>query len=213
MRVGILGGTFDPIHYGHLRFAEESRELFALEEVIFIPCGLPPHKEANKIGPAEKRLKMVELAVSGNSRFCVWDIEIKRPWLSYSVETIREIKERYGPGMELFFLVGYDAFQEIGTWKDYQELLSLCHFVVATRAGHGGGLPLEIEPLFCYDEKARCYLHKAGSRLYLTEITALDISSTRIREAVQGGRSIRYLVPREVEEYIKREGLYSNRVG
>src|SRR3972149_3161039 len=96
MRVGILGGTFDPVHYGHLRFAEEGRELFGLEEIIFIPCGIPPHKEAAKISPAEKRLRMVELAVAGNPRFCVWDIEIKRPWLSYSVETIKEIKEKYG---------------------------------------------------------------------------------------------------------------------
>lgn len=213
MRVGILGGTFDPVHYGHLRFAEEGRELFGLEEIIFIPCGIPPHKEATKISPAEKRLRMVELAVAGNPRFCVWDIEIKRPWLSYSVETIKEIKEKYGSSLELFFLVGFDAFQEIGTWKDYQELLSLCHFVVATRAGQAGRLPLEIEPLFCYDKNAGCYCHKGGSRLYLAEITALDISSTKIRDAVQEGRSIKYLVPREVEDYIKREGLYSNRIG
>lgn len=214
MQVGILGGTFDPIHFGHLRFAEEGRELFGLEEIIFIPCGMPPHKEANKITPAEKRLKMVELAVAGNPHFCVWDIEVKRPWLSYSVETIREIRARYSPGMELFFLVGGDAFKEIGTWKDYEELLSLCHFVVATRAGQKGRLPLEVEPLFCYDKEERVYRHKkGGTRLYLAEITALDISSTKIREAVQEGRSIKYVVPREVEDYIIRERLYTERNG
>ena len=213
MRYGILGGTFDPIHYGHLRFAEEARELFALDGVIFIPVGIPPHKDVNRISPAELRLRMVKLAIAGNPLFCTSDIEISRPEMSYSVETIKEIKGQSGEEVELYFLVGYDAFQEIGTWKDYQELLSLCHFVVATRAGQGGGLPLEVAPLFWYDEDGGRYIHTSGHALYMVEVTALDISSTKIREAVRQGRSIRYLVPPQVEELIRREDLYRNTGG
>ncbi len=212
MRLGLLGGTFDPVHYGHLRFAQESLELFSLDEVVFMPVGIPPHKETSKITPAEKRLKMVELAIQGNPRFCISDLEIRKPWMSYSVETIKEIKEEFAPGLELYFLVGCDVFEEIGTWKDYQELLSLCNFVVAARAGQASSLPLEIASAFCYHEMG-CYRHLSGTLLHYVEITALDISSTRIREAVSQGKSIRYLLPGEVENFIKREDLYTNREG
>ncbi len=208
MQLGILGGTFDPVHYGHLRFAEEARELFQLDGVIFIPVGIPPHKAASKITPAEQRLAMVELAIKGNRSLCTSDIEVKRPWMSYSVETIEEIKGQFGDGADLFFLVGYDAFKDIGTWKDHQKLLSLCHFVVARRAGQGGGLPLEVASLFCYHEAKGCYLHSSGHSLHMVQVTALDISSTQIRGAVQSGRSISYLVSPEVEEFIRRDGLY-----
>src|SRR3990172_1761553 len=105
MRLGLLGGTFDPVHYGHLRFAEESRELFSLDGVVFVPVGIPPHKDISRITPADKRLKMVELAIQGNPRFCISDLEIKKPWMSYSVETIKEIKGEFGPELELYFLV------------------------------------------------------------------------------------------------------------
>lgn len=212
MRLGILGGTFDPVHYGHLRFAEEARELFSLDGVVFVPVGIPPHKEATRIASAEQRLKMVELAIKGNHLFCVSDIEIKKPWMSYSVDTIKEIKKEFSPEVELYFLVGHDAFQEIGSWKDYQELLTLCHFVVATRAGQGGTLPLEVADLFCYDGNG-CYRYRGGTWLYQVEITTLDISSTRIRETVRQGNSVKYLVPPEVEDFIRVNGLYRNRNG
>lgn len=209
MRLGLLGGTFDPVHFGHLRFAEESLELFSLDGVIFMPVGIPPHKQASRITAAQKRLKMVELAIQGNPRLCISDLEIRKPWMSYSVETIKEIKEEFGPGLELYFLVGCDAFEDIGCWKDYQELLSLCNFVVAARAGQSLSLPLEIASAFCYHDKG-CYRHLSGTLLYYAEITALDISSTKIREAVRQGKSIRYLLPTDVEDFIKREDLYTS---
>ena len=213
MRIGIFGGTFNPIHLGHLRAAEEIRERFDLERIIFIAAAVPPHKEVESGIPGEHRMEMVRVAISGNPYFSPSDIELKRPGKSYSIGTIQFLKEQYGSDSDMFFILGMDAFLEIGTWKSFQELFSLCHFIVMTRPGFDKPfsatiLPPEIADAFVYDEGGDRFIHRDGYLIYLQGVTFLDISSTKIREEVRKGRSVRYLLPREVERYIKRHHFY-----
>jgi len=213
VRVGIFGGTFNPIHVGHLRAAEEIREQFNLKRIIFIAAAVPPHKEVEGGIPGKHRVEMVRLAISGNPHFSLSDIELKRPGKSYSIGTIQLLREQYGSDLELFFILGMDAFLEIGTWKSFQELFSLCHFIVMTRPGFDKPvsatiLPVSIADAFAYDEGENRFIHRDGYSVYLQGVTFLDISSTKIREAISKGRSIRYLIPREVERYIQRHHFY-----
>ena len=213
MRVGIFGGTFNPIHLGHLRAAEEIREQFDLKRIVFIAAATPPHKTVQGGVSGERRTEMVRLAISGNTRFSVSDIELKRPGKSYSIGTIQFFRKRYGTDLDLFFILGMDAFLEIGSWKSFQELFSLCHFIVMTRPGFDKPfspsiLPREIADDFTYDDGEKRFIHGDGYSVYLGKVTFLDISSTKIREEVSKGRSIRYLLPPEVERYIRSHHLY-----
>ncbi len=216
MRIGIFGGTFNPIHLGHLRAAEEIRERFDLETVIFIPAAVPPHKGVEGGIPGEHRMEMVRLAISNNPHFSLSDIELKRPGKSYSISTIQFFRQQYGSDSEMFFILGMDAFLEIGTWKSFQELFSLCHFVVMTRPGFDKPfsvtiLPPEIVSAFVYDEGGGRLIHRSGYSIYLQGITFLDISSTKIREEVSKGKPIRYLLPPEVERYIRQHRFYGSK--
>ncbi len=213
MRIGIFGGTFNPIHVGHLRAAEEIRERFDLKRVVFIAAAVPPHKEVEGGIPGEHRMEMVRLAISGNPHFSLSDIELKRPGKSYSIATIQFFRQKYGSDSEMFFILGMDAFLEIGTWKSFQKLFSLCHFIVMTRPGFDKPfsariLPPEIADAFVYDEGENRFVHRDGYSIYLQGVTFLDISSTRIREEISKGRSVQYLLPPEVEHYIKRHHFY-----
>jgi nicotinate-nucleotide adenylyltransferase len=213
VRIGIFGGTFNPIHLGHLRAAEEIRERFNLERVIFIAAAVPPHKEVEGGIPGEHRLEMVRLAISDNPHFVTSDIELKRPGKSYSIGTIQFFREKYGSDSEMFFILGMDAFLEIGTWKSFQELFSLCHFIVMTRPGFDKPfsarvLPPEVADTFVADEQGDRFIHRDGYFIYLQGVTFLDISSTKIREETREGRSMRYLLPPEVERYIKQHHFY-----
>ena len=209
--MGLFGGTFNPVHLGHLRGAEEIRQFFDLEEVIFIPAAIPPHKKTEGITDASHRLDMVQLALRANPCFSASDIELKRRGKSYSIDTIRYFKEIHaGP---LFFILGGDAFFEIETWRQFKELFSLCHFIVMTRPDSRRSarvldLPDSLASFFRYDPATEAWLHLSGNRLYLKEITFLDISSTKIRRWIGRGESVRYLIPGEVETYIRKEGLY-----
>lgn len=213
MRLGIMGGTFNPIHLGHLRCAEEIGEQFDLQPIIFIPSANPPHKEPSEIISASQRLKLTKLATSDNPRFLVSDIEIRRRGKSYSITTINHFRKKYGDGLNLFFILGMDAFQEITTWKDYQKLLAGCNFIITTRPRFKKKpleeiLPLSVAKLFSYDRKNRRYVHCSNSHIYFREITLLNISSTLIRDNIRENRSIRYLLPERVEEYIRKRRLY-----
>ena len=213
MRVGIFGGTFNPIHLGHLRAAEEIRERFNLQEVIFIASAVPPHKAVEGGIPGEHRMEMVRLAIAGNPHFSLSDIELKSPGKSYSIGTIQFFRQRYGSDLDLFFILGMDAFLEIGTWKSFQKLFSLCHFIVMTRPGFDKDfsvdiIPGEIADAFTYQEGENRFIHRDGYSVYVQGVTFLDISSTNIRQEIHEGRSIRYLVPREVERYIERYRFY-----
>jgi nicotinate-nucleotide adenylyltransferase len=207
----LFGGTFNPIHLGHLRGAEEIREVFNLEEVIFIPSSIPPHKVTEKVIEGKHRLEMVRLAASNNPHFSTSDIELSRPGKSYSIDTIQYFREGYQGA--LFFILGRDAFVEIETWKEFQNLFSLSHFIVMARPGSQQNtlvspLPEALVPNFRYHPEERAWIHLSGHMLYFKEISFLDISSTKIRELIEKGRSARYLIPTDVEAYIQRNGLY-----
>ncbi len=189
-----MGGTFDPIHHGHLLTAEEAAVQFGLDEVVFVPTGQPWMKEAREVSPAEHRYLMTVIATASNPRFSVSRVEIDRDGPTYTVDTLRAIGEQ-ARDAELFFVTGADAMLEILHWKDPEEVLSLAHFIAATRPGYD---------LTRFEAEARSP-HPSVSAM---NIPALAISSTDIRRRVHEGRPIRYLVPEGVKSYIEKMGLY-----
>ena len=209
MRVGIFGGTFDPIHIGHLRAAEEVGESFSLERIYFVPVFIPPHKKDQKISGVEDRLNMVRLAIKGNSFFKLSDIEVKRGGISYSMDTIKSMEKKFE---ELYYLIGIDAFSEIHTWHQYTDLFYHTNFIVMVRPSHARESGLRMFPshvrkhIKALDD--RTFEHASGKRVHLQLVTQLDISATRIRLSMGEGKSIRYLVPSQVENYIKGKELY-----
>ena len=210
-RIGLFGGTFNPVHLGHLRAAEEVRIAFRLVKVIFMVSALPPHKDPSRIAKADHRYAMTQLAIRGNPHFEVSDYEMKKPGVSYSIDTVAWMKTHY-PG-ELFFIVGLDAFRDIATWHRYDELLSLCHFVIMTRPGYHrfnleDVLPNAIVRRYTYDRRHDSYIHPSGYKIFHQSVTLMDISSTNIRELLYERRSIRYLIPLAVEDYIESHHLY-----
>ncbi len=212
MKWGILGGTFDPIHIGHLRCAEEIRELFALDRVLFIPASRPPHKDAPAVTSFAERARMVQLAIAGHPSFFFSDLEYKREGMSYSVETVSELLERHA-GLALYFIMGQDAFQAIQTWKDWERLLLACHTVVMTRPGYknaglADALPRDFVRFFRYDEKADGYRGLKGQYIFFRQVSLLDISSSDLRTRIKAGQSVRYLVPDPVLAYIETTGCY-----
>jgi len=214
MRIGILGGTFNPIHNAHLRIAEEARDLFGLERVIFIPAATPPHKPLVGELSFASRLEMVRLAVADNPRFAVSDMEGVRGGRSYSIDTLRALHLEF-PQDELFFIVGADSFNDISTWREYQAIFGLCNVISVQRPGSTiksltKALPVAIAREFCYDSAAKRLTHSSGHGVYALDGVLLDISSSHIRLLVRGGRSIRYLLPDAVEHYIKEQRLYTD---
>lgn len=199
MRLGVMGGTFDPIHIGHLVTAEEARGSFELEKVIFIPSARPPHKGGVTFSSPGARLEMVRLAIEGNRSMEVSDIEIGRGGLSFTVDTLHKLHEIYGHEAELYFITGADAILEILTWKNPEELFAQCRFIAATRPGYS--LSKLQESLSGLDADAVDNVHQM-------EIPGLAVSSTFIRERVAGGKPFRYLVPEAVWRYIREKGLY-----
>ena len=215
MRIGLFGGTFNPIHLGHLRSAEEIRESFQLQRVVFIPSANPPHKEEKDIISSIHRIKMVNLAIEGNPGFSASDIEIKRPGKSYSIETVDHFNREYGSDSTLFFIIGMDAFADIVTWKDYVDLFSLCNFVVTTRPGYAvtdleSILPSKVIGDFFPVPKEDRFAHISNFSLYFQDISPLDISSSLIREMIKKNKSVQYLLSENVIRYIKLHGLYKD---
>ncbi len=211
MRLGLLGGTFDPIHHGHLRSAEEIWEDFELDQVLFIPAYIPPHKEDQPVSDFDHRHAMCQLAVKGNPHFAVIDLERTREGPSYSIDSVRDLQAS-APDAEMHFILGRDAFLGIPTWGQFRELFSLTHFIVMTRPGYSRG-PVtkvleKVSPDFRHDPRSARYIHPSGRFVHFWETTLLDISSTRIRQYFRENMSTRYLLPGAVEEYISRHGLY-----
>jgi len=191
-RIGVMGGTFDPIHHGHLVAASEVAHIFGLDEVIFVPTGQPYEKDNRKVSPAEDRYLMTVIATASNPRFSVSRVDIDRPGPTYTIDTLRELGAQAGPDDALFFITGADALAEILTWHDANELFTLAHFVGCTRPGHrlsGAGLP--------------------DGKVSLVEIPALAISSTECRARVQADEPVWYLVPDGVVQYIAKRRLYT----
>ena len=191
-RVGIFGGTFNPPHLGHLIAAEEVRQNFSLDKIVFVPSARPPHKDHSPVTDSIHRYKMTKLATQDNLYFDVSDIEIRRPGKSYTIDTIKEFKSMYGPGIEIYFIMGGDSIFEIDTWKDPDGILKLCKVIVTTRPGFD---------LFKVEDGLK-------EKVVFTEVSSIGISSSGIRQRVREAKSIKYMVPIPVENYIQNEGLY-----
>jgi nicotinate-nucleotide adenylyltransferase len=215
-KLGILGGTFNPIHYGHLAAAEEVRDRLNLDRVLFVPSFHPPHKQEENVPSAAHRMEMVRIATSENETFEPSDIEIQRGGKSFTIDTIEALKGTY-PGAELFFITGIDSFLDIQTWSRWERLLSLCTFIVLSRPGYCFADLLKIDFLRPAEEQVReldrkqrvhVEIHAGTFAVYLATIPLYDISSTDIRRRVKEGRSIKYLLPEAVETYIIKNKLY-----
>ncbi len=190
-RLGVMGGTFDPIHHGHLVAASEVAQFFVLDEVVFVPTGQPWQKDDRKVSPSEDRYLMTVIATASNPRFSVSRIDIDRGGPTYTIDTLRDLRAERGEQADLFFITGADALSRMMSWQDVNELFELAHFVGCTRPGHrltGHGLP--------------------DDRVSLLEIPALAISSTDCRQRVANGQPIWYLVPDGIVQYIAKRGLY-----
>ena len=190
-RLGIMGGTFDPIHHGHLVAASEVAHQFALDEVVFVPTGQPWQKNGRKVAAAEDRYLMTVIATASNPRFSVSRIDVERPGPPYPVDTLREMREVYGPDVDFFFITGADALEQMLGWHNADDMFRLAHFIGCTRPGHhlaDPGLP--------------------EGQVSLMEVPALAISSSECRERVRSGEPIWYLVPDGIVQYINKRRLY-----
>ena len=211
MKWGLFGGTFDPVHFGHLRCAEEILELFRLDRIIFIPARVQPLKTDRDILSFHHREQMIRLAIEGNPSFSISDIENMRDDKSYSIETIRYFLDNSPDGTELYFMLGQDAFHEIQMWKEWKALVRLCNFVVMTRPGYetkklADTFPPDFASLFRYDHTTDSFKDSTDNSIFFRNLTLLDISSTDIRKRIKAGTSIRYLVPEPVRNYILKQG-------
>jgi nicotinate-nucleotide adenylyltransferase len=216
MKIALFGGTFDPIHWGHLRSAEEVREAFSLDRVLFVPASNPPHRRRQPTTSAQDRYEMVRLAIDGNPSFEVSDVELTRPGKSYSIDTIRFFSRRRSANDSLYFILGLDAFREIDSWKDVDEIFPLCDLIVTSRPGNGDSMSLSTIPVavrdeFCYDPQRHVFHHKSGTSLFFLRLTDIAISASEVGNRIKVKNSIRYLVPLEVERYIESRGLYRGR--
>ena len=194
VRVGLFGGTFDPIHIGHLIAAEEARERAGLDRVIFVPCGIPPHKRSERVSAGSVRLEMTRLATQSNPGFEVSEFEVSREGASFTIETVRHFSRQLGSGAELFLIVGADSLLEMYAWKDPAELLAEARPIVVSRPGFDLD---RVEP-------------RLRERVLVVDGVSVGVSSTDIRARVASGRSIRYLVPPSVLSYIVDNRLYTS---
>jgi nicotinate-nucleotide adenylyltransferase len=200
LKIGIMGGTFDPIHYGHLVTAEAARAKFNLDQVIFVPAGNPPHKVDQMVTDKNHRYLMTLLATATNPYFEVSRIEIDREGYTYTIDTVKNFNVEFQGKAQFYFITGADALNQILTWKDAESLLKICEFVAATRPGyHHDDLFKDIEYLTV----------NYNSRIHFVEVPSLAISSTDIRERVKSNQPIKYLLPESVENYIYKNNLYT----
>ena len=197
-KLGVMGGTFDPIHFGHLAIAEEARTALDLDQVLFVPAGRPWFKAEDPVTDPAHRLTMVELAVKPNTHFIASGIEVDRPGSTYSIDTIAQLADENGPDTELYLLLGVDALMEFHRWRDPKRVLEMARVVGLSRPGVGG-----------FDsERIDEAVPGASERIVLLDGPSIDISGVEIRRRVTAGRSIRYIVPDAVEDYIRRQRLY-----
>jgi len=201
-RIGVLGGTFDPIHYGHLAAAEEARVRVNLEKVLFVVAGVPPHKQDEDVTPVEHRLAMVRLGIASNPHFGISRVDVERPGPSYTVDTISILQEQWGPEVELFFVMGLDSLVEVPTWHQPQRLIRLCRFVAVSRPG------FEVDMRQLEDS-----VPGISSRVEIIDMPEVEISSSDLQRRVHEGLPIKYQVPEEVESYISKFRLYEPPAG
>ena len=216
-RLGILGGTFNPIHFGHLAAAEEVRVRLKLDRILFIPSFIPPHKREEIVPHADLRMEMVRLATKGNPFFEPSEIEINRGGRSYTIDTVEALRQVF-PGTDLYFITGLDSFLEIQTWHEWERLLTLSHFVVISRPGYQfidlakiSFMKHAANELASLDQgmQLEAMVQSPSFTIYLETIPLFDISSTDIRKRVKAGVSIKYLLPDTIETYIITNKLYA----
>lgn len=191
-----MGGTFDPIHYGHLAAAEEARQQFGLERVVFVPNGQPPHKQGHAIISGEHRYAMAVLATASNPWFEASRMEVDRAGPCYTVDTMREFRRRLGSGAALFFITGVDAILELSTWREPRRLAELCEFIAVARPGYEA------------DARVEAVAGEVGARIHLLRAAGVAVSSTELRRRAATGRSLRHLTPGPVAGYIEAHRLY-----
>lgn len=228
MRIGILGGTFNPIHRCHLEAATQTQRRLRLDCVLFIPAGDPPHKINTSLAPASHRLEMVRLAIRDHPGFQVSDMEVRRPTKSYSIDTVHELQKQFGPHAELFFIIGLDAFLELPTWKQAADLLRACHFVVLGRPGFKFSSLMKLSllptmdraPLTALDTQRTLQVDVSlpgGMSLILLAISPCYVSASDIRQRIARSLSLSNLLPASIESYIIDQHLYrqekANRTG
>ena len=199
MRVGILGGTFDPVHVGHLIIAEEALSRLALDQLLFIPAGQPWLKADQPLSEAEHRLKMVELAIASNPRLGVSRIEVDRAGPTYTIDTLEQLKRDLGEDAQLYFILGLDALEQFHRWEQPERIIELCELAIASRPGYQNSRIL--------DEQLGRF-PKLGSKINFVAAPVMDISGSSIRLRASEGRSIKYRVPEAVERYIRQHSLY-----
>ncbi|MCX5749833.1 MAG: nicotinate-nucleotide adenylyltransferase [Candidatus Saganbacteria bacterium] len=198
-RVGILGGTFNPVHNGHIALAKKAVKEFGLETVIFVPTGFPPHKSDKDLAPKQARMKMVRLALKGRKKFTVSRIEIDRKGYSYAIDTFKKLKRRFGSETKLFYIMGLDSINSILSWKKPLELFKLCQFLIATRPGsklRTFRRIMKFPPISINKDKVELFELK------------MDLSSSDIRERMKKGKNIDRMIPKAVLRYINKKGLY-----
>lgn len=215
--VGIFGGTFDPVHYGHLRMAEEVAEIIGVQKMHFVPAGSPRLRDSPE-GSLQHRATMIRLAIPSNARFILDEREIRRPGTSYSVESLRELKQELGGDVALCFVTGADAFMNLAAWHNWRELFDLCHFIIAARPGHMLTTNPDVLPPELSAECARRWVSSVDSlkratsgMIFAAQTTLLDISASVIRARIAAGRSVRYLIPDATLDYIAANHLYSEK--
>lgn len=219
LRLGLFGGSFNPIHYGHLAIAREAHDKLGLDRVLFIPTGTPPHKQNRDLAPARDRYEMVRLAVEGTQFFDLSDMEIRRRGKSYSIDTVRALQNHYGASAEFYFLIGLDAFLDFPTWRDPDALLAACRFVVISRPGQSYRSltkltmlpPLAPDDLAQLDAGTRCRLDipiESGPGIICLPLPPCPVSASEIRGRITQGKSLANLLPPLVESYILRHRLY-----
>jgi len=215
MRIGLFGGTFNPIHRGHLNCSLEVKNWFLLDEIYIIPSAIPPHKGMEDMVSAKDRLEMIELAVSGYPGYVVCDVELKRSGPSYTIDTVNHMISTASRGLELVLILGLDAVLEIHTWKSYMSFFNLLPLIVMNRPGKkrhreilGEYLRAQISREYKYSAEDKAFVHKDKKPVYLHNGSLMDISSSRIRELIKQSRPVNNLVPKAVDDYIVKKGLY-----
>ncbi len=221
LRVGLFGGTFNPVHFGHLRTALEVKEGFDLAKVYFIPSAKPPHKDTGGIADAVDRVEMLSRAISGTPGFCLSDVELGRSGRSFTIDTVEQMANALPAETRCFLIVGLDAFLEIDTWRAYRELFEQIDIIVMSRPQEinrtSGGLFGDIRKMvenavsaeYTFDPEQKRFNHPRLKPVHAFQVTPLAISATRIRQLVRQGASVRYLLPNDVAAYIQEKGLYA----
>jgi nicotinate-nucleotide adenylyltransferase len=219
-KIGLFGGTFNPIHLGHLTVVQEVKEGFDLDKICLIPAALPPHKKDKQIAEALDRLKMIRLAIADNPNFSVSDVELKRSGPSYTIDTVDYFKAILPKETQLYFIVGMDAFLDIELWKSFRELFQVIPFIVMSRPGTmncnrgkkektlNDLLVTKVSSEYRFESAQNAFFHPDQQPVFLFEVTPIDISATMVRINRSQGRSIASLVPDKVKEYIEAKGLY-----